>query len=313
MEVCLLNALANFAGVDRLAKLEQELKGLGLEVEAARRRYGKMQEFHRRMQLLTNLWIFRTVPCLDLMTELHEALHDASAEDARLHLANANGIMGVVARGLGPLSLWYGETALGEEKLKLMGERLVSCTDLLKEANTLRTCVPEVASTFSFLRVRNVAARGLQASEGRSTRTVVNPFVRLRVGTAVWLRTRAIDSSCISRYRSDEEFTLPVEAGDTQLEIQVLHQDRFTVNEALEVIQFDFRGLSPGVWFRWRGSLGNAESGVFEFEVSFGDCAEHLSTSADDPMPSGSVAAQRLCTSLTLSDHVVRRNTTCEK
>lgn len=304
MELCLLNALSKFAGMDKLAKLEHELKDLGLEVEAAKRRYNKMQEFHRRMQLLTNLWIFRTVPCLDLMTELHEALHDVSGEDSLLHIANANRIMGVVARGLGPLSLWYGDTALGEEKLKLIGERLVSCTDLLKEASTLRTCAPDVGSTFCFLRVRNVAARGLQACEGRSTRTVVNPFVRLRVGTAVWARTRAIDSSSISRHRSDEEFLLPVEAGDTQLEIQVLHQDRFTVNEALEVIQVGFRGLSPGRWFRWHGKLGNADSGEFEFEVSFGDCAQHLVTSADEPVLSGSVAAQQLCVSLALSDQV---------
>lgn len=136
-DMCLACVIAKYDSINEVARLEWQMQQLEKDVAQVRKRRDKLTAFHQQMQLLANLWLFRTVPCLDLLTELHELIQQSPPEDALQVLTGAVSVMEHVDRGLGPLRLWYGKDALHESKLKAMGKRLASCADVVKEADQM--------------------------------------------------------------------------------------------------------------------------------------------------------------------------------
>jgi len=105
-QFCILTMLVRFEEIDIIQQLEREVQDLtkqNKEVEAQRL---KMGEFWRSCGELTELWLYRTVPRLDLYKELHSQLEDTSEEDLLTNLSGANQKLEDLERHLGELEDW---------------------------------------------------------------------------------------------------------------------------------------------------------------------------------------------------------------
>merc|ERR1711920_70707 len=73
-QFCLIVMLIRFEQVDVLQQLEREVKTLAKQNEAVEGQSVRMREFWSNCQQLTELWLYRTVPRLDLYKEIHSQL-----------------------------------------------------------------------------------------------------------------------------------------------------------------------------------------------------------------------------------------------
>merc|ERR1719476_471979 len=89
-EVCLLVVLYRFEDLDTIQQLEREVKELAKQNQHVEQQREKMREFWNNAQQLTELWLYRTVPRLDLYKEIHSQLEDSSSEDLLAHISQAN-------------------------------------------------------------------------------------------------------------------------------------------------------------------------------------------------------------------------------
>merc|ERR1719401_2370496 len=72
------------------------------------------------MNCVTNLWRHRTVPRLEIMAEVYEGLRMVIPDQAPDFLERANEMLEEVKRAMGPLEIWCGDRALGEEALTVI-------------------------------------------------------------------------------------------------------------------------------------------------------------------------------------------------
>merc|ERR550525_1895144 len=111
-----------FEEIDTVQKLErevQELKAQNAEVSEQRE---KMKEFWTSAQNLTELWLYRTVPRLDLYKELHSQLEDVNEEDLLTDISGANDALENLESRLGALEYRRNDGALKTEDKKLFGK-----------------------------------------------------------------------------------------------------------------------------------------------------------------------------------------------
>jgi len=122
--ICLLVLLVRFEQIDIIQRLERECTELTQEKDRIGERKEQMVTFWNSMQQLTDLWVHRTVPRLDLLKEVQGHLEDAPPEDVLALMAGANTRLEDLERHLPELSLWRGDGELTEDSKKTFAERI---------------------------------------------------------------------------------------------------------------------------------------------------------------------------------------------
>merc|ERR1711970_245937 len=98
--------LLHFEEVDIIQQLEREVRDMEAKVAGVDKQRKKMRDFWNNAQQLTELWLYRTVPRLDLFKELHSQLEDVPKEDLLVNLSGANQHLEDLERNLGELEHW---------------------------------------------------------------------------------------------------------------------------------------------------------------------------------------------------------------
>jgi len=118
----LLVCLIRFEDIDVIQQLEREVKELVKQNEHVEQQRSTMREFWMSAQNLTELWLYRTVPRLDLLKEMHSQLEEASQEDLLMHISGANQCVEDLDRKLGAIKAWRNDGDLRTEDKKAFGK-----------------------------------------------------------------------------------------------------------------------------------------------------------------------------------------------
>lgn len=104
---CILVLLLRFEDIDVIQQLEREIRILKKNAEEVQEQHEKMNDFWGNAMELTELWLYRTVPRLDVYKEVHQHIEDFS-NPAQLcnYMANANQSLQDLEQNLGDLGDW---------------------------------------------------------------------------------------------------------------------------------------------------------------------------------------------------------------
>jgi len=121
--VSLFVIMTKFEQIDVVQQLEREVQELKEQNEAVEANRKRMRDFWNQAQQLTELWLYRTVPRLDLCKELHSQLEDIpNDKEFVMHMAAANqGLTNIDAK-LGALTDWRGDGGIKVEDKKAFGK-----------------------------------------------------------------------------------------------------------------------------------------------------------------------------------------------
>merc|ERR1712232_1029718 len=78
---CIAMLLVRFEELDVIQKIQGEIMELKIEREGVAKGREQMEDFWNSMQSLTDLWLHRTVPRLDLFKEIQGHLEDRAPDD----------------------------------------------------------------------------------------------------------------------------------------------------------------------------------------------------------------------------------------
>merc|ERR1711972_492356 len=85
--MCLILVLMRFEQIDVVQRLEREVIQLQEQSDSIRDRREQMVNFWNNMQQLTDLWVHRTVPRLDLLKEVQQYLEFADNKSCLSYMA----------------------------------------------------------------------------------------------------------------------------------------------------------------------------------------------------------------------------------
>lgn len=124
VQICLIVMMIRFEDIDVVQQLEREVKELARQNQAVEKQREKMHEFWSNCQNLTELWLYRTLPRLDLYKELHSQLEDAHEEDLVINMAGLNQALEALENNLGALQDWRNDGFLSPEDKKNFGKAI---------------------------------------------------------------------------------------------------------------------------------------------------------------------------------------------
>jgi hypothetical protein len=124
VEVCLVTMLLRFEELDIIQQLEREVRGMEAQVKNVETQRKKMREFWSNAQQLTELWLYRTVPRLDLYKEIHSQLEDSPSEDLLVNISGANSHLENLELHLGALEAWRNDGELKADAKKKFGKAI---------------------------------------------------------------------------------------------------------------------------------------------------------------------------------------------
>jgi len=123
-QVCIMVLLVRFEEIDVIQQLEREVKELKKAEQNVQQQREKMTEFWSNAQQLTELWLHRTVPRLDLYKEVHSLLEDAKKEEVVDWMGTANARLEGIDNKLGALNDWRNNGSLGLDAKKAFGKQI---------------------------------------------------------------------------------------------------------------------------------------------------------------------------------------------
>jgi len=127
-QVCLVTMLLKFEELDVVQQLEREVKELAKQNEQVEKQRERMREFWGSAQQLTELWLHRTVPRLDLYKEIHSLLEDTE-EDLLMKMSSANQQLEDLDGKLGALQAWRSDGALTIDDKKAFSKSINALTE----------------------------------------------------------------------------------------------------------------------------------------------------------------------------------------
>uniref|UniRef100_A0A7S1Q8N8 Uncharacterized protein n=1 Tax=Alexandrium catenella TaxID=2925 RepID=A0A7S1Q8N8_ALECA len=143
-EVCVVTMLLKFEELDMVQQLEREVKELARQNEQVEKQRERMAEFWGSAQQLTELWLYRTVPRLDLYKEVHSLLEDTE-EDTLMKISSANMQLEELESGLGALEAWRSDGNISIDDKKCFGKAINSlCQE--QELDSLLVKLEEVTT-----------------------------------------------------------------------------------------------------------------------------------------------------------------------
>lgn len=105
-EVCIAVLLLRFDEIDAIQRLEREVKALASLAKTVGQQNEKMHHFWSTAQELTELWLYRTVPRLEVYKEIQGLMEDAAPEDLLSQLSSFNDHLESLEKCLGSLESW---------------------------------------------------------------------------------------------------------------------------------------------------------------------------------------------------------------
>jgi hypothetical protein len=124
VQVCIAVLLIRFEELDVVQQMEREIRDLKRAEQEVTQQKEKMHEFWSSAQELTELWLYRTVPRLDLYKEVHELLADAPSDKVNVWMEEGNRRLALVDSNLGDLSNWRNAGNLSLEAKKAFGKKI---------------------------------------------------------------------------------------------------------------------------------------------------------------------------------------------
>eukprot|EP00928_Gymnodinium_smaydae_P049979 TRINITY_DN33585_c0_g1_i1.p1 TRINITY_DN33585_c0_g1~~TRINITY_DN33585_c0_g1_i1.p1 ORF type:complete len:575 (+),score=136.20 TRINITY_DN33585_c0_g1_i1:202-1926(+) len=124
MEVAIIMTLIKFEEIDVIQQLEREVMELTKNTAQVEQQRERMGEFWSNAQQLTDLWLYRTVPRLDLYKELHSQLEDTSPEELVDKFTVANRHLEDLEDHLGALAAWRSGGVLRVDTKKQFGKAI---------------------------------------------------------------------------------------------------------------------------------------------------------------------------------------------
>jgi len=118
IEFCLLVVLVRFEDIDIVQQLQQECTALCREKARVEDQHQRMKDFWYQAQALTDLWLYRTVPRLNLYSEVQTFLDDQRAPDLIKILERANQSLEHFERRLPEIQAWRSDGTLPEGSKK---------------------------------------------------------------------------------------------------------------------------------------------------------------------------------------------------
>lgn len=117
--------LVMFEQIDILQRLEREIQKLQEEADRLKQRREQMVQFWSDCQNLTDIWVHRTTPRLDLLKEIHSCLEDIKQpKDLMAALSNANTRIETLESRLPELALWRCDGQISEGSKKAFAQRI---------------------------------------------------------------------------------------------------------------------------------------------------------------------------------------------
>jgi len=119
---CIFVLLLRFEDIDVIQQLEREVRILKRNADEVKEQHDHMNDFWGNAMELTELWLYRTVPRLDVYKEVHQHIEDFSNPNQLCnYMANANASLQDLEQNLGDLGDWRqkGNFAI-EDKKKFM-------------------------------------------------------------------------------------------------------------------------------------------------------------------------------------------------
>eukprot|EP00928_Gymnodinium_smaydae_P037574 TRINITY_DN2605_c0_g1_i1.p1 TRINITY_DN2605_c0_g1~~TRINITY_DN2605_c0_g1_i1.p1 ORF type:complete len:811 (+),score=111.17 TRINITY_DN2605_c0_g1_i1:121-2433(+) len=111
---------------NELAKLEERVEELKVIKEKTKLEHDRIVALFSQLESVTNLWLHRTLPQLDLLHEVSEELRaiDTRGEHKRCPftklLKRLNPLFEEIVESLGPRSIWSGQSWLNEKQLMVV-------------------------------------------------------------------------------------------------------------------------------------------------------------------------------------------------
>merc|ERR1719401_139080 len=118
---CILVLLLRFEDIDVIQQLEREVRQLKKNADEVQDQHQKMNEFWGNAMELTELWLYRTVPRLDLYKEVHQHIEDFS-DPKKLcdYMAQSNAMLEDLETNLGEIGEWRQQGKISiEDKKKI--------------------------------------------------------------------------------------------------------------------------------------------------------------------------------------------------
>jgi len=122
--ICIIVLLTRFEEIDIIQQLEREVAELKKAESNVQNQREKMQDFWSQAQSLTELWLYRTVPRMDLYKEVHSHLEDAPNDLINQWMSTANGQLEMIDHNLGELEDWKDIGALSLDAKKTFGKTI---------------------------------------------------------------------------------------------------------------------------------------------------------------------------------------------
>lgn len=120
--LCIAVVLLRFEEIDIIQQLEREVEKLAEASRSVGDQREKMRKFWGGAQQLTELWLYRTVPRLDLYKEIHSQLEDAPPDDLLKNISGANQQLEELDSRLGQLDAWRNDGGMKVDAKKRFGK-----------------------------------------------------------------------------------------------------------------------------------------------------------------------------------------------
>lgn len=122
VQVALVVMLTRFEEIDTIQQLEREVLQLTQNTQQVEAQRERMRNFWSNAQQLTELWLYRTVPRLDLYKEMHSQLEDCPTESLLVRFTTTNLHLEALDKHLGALEAWRNGGAIGLDVKKQFGK-----------------------------------------------------------------------------------------------------------------------------------------------------------------------------------------------
>eukprot|EP00403_Amphidinium_massartii_P009104 CAMPEP_0178426056 /NCGR_PEP_ID=MMETSP0689_2-20121128/29040_1 /TAXON_ID=160604 /ORGANISM="Amphidinium massartii, Strain CS-259" /LENGTH=510 /DNA_ID=CAMNT_0020047735 /DNA_START=123 /DNA_END=1655 /DNA_ORIENTATION=+ len=123
---CTCVVLLHFEQLDVIEQLKSELKAMEATKKQAEEKKKDIKKNYEQVEKLTDMWLHRTVPRMDLMKEIHDHLRDTEETCLLKDIQRANQAIGDLENSLGPLSNWT-DRVITQDAMKKIGQDISVC------------------------------------------------------------------------------------------------------------------------------------------------------------------------------------------
>jgi hypothetical protein len=260
------------------------------ESQEVKRKHQELSDFFDRVDLLSDLWTYRTRPRLGVLKAIHTKVMVTkweSVEETKGFLDFVDGELEHQALQLDDLVYWIADERLSDVACKMVGQELERCAESIQSREP--KSIMNFAEGFmivNFYGVRVVGCKGLPT---------LSVFVRVRFGDGDWLRTVSVEGSTEPQWQyagAQSEFHVNSPGDDGgQLEVEVMCDGKFGRQPfSMGNLLVDFAGRESGLWQSVTGNLQEIDGGEIEVEVYYGSRTRQLIGVMPPPPPTPDLA-----------------------